>query len=138
MVDCDVDQRTGAVRLNHVWIAHDCGLVVNPDGLRNQIEGNVLQAASRALKEQVTFADGRVTSVDWVGYPILTFAEVPEVTIRLLDRPHEKILGAGEATTTVMAPAIANAIFARTGVRLRSAPFTPQAVLAALGQTVPT
>ena len=79
-----------------------------------------------------------MTSIDWVGYPILTFAEVPDVTIRLLDRPNEKILGAGEATTTVIAPAIANAIFARTGVRLRGAPFTPQAVLTALGQALPS
>ncbi len=138
VVDCRVDHKTGVVRLDHVWIAHDCGLVVNPDGLRNQIEGNVLQAASRALKEEVTLADGRVTSIDWVGYPILTFAEVPDVTIRLLDRPNEKIVGAGEATTTVIAPAIANAIFARTGVRLRGAPFTPQAVLTALGQALPS
>ncbi len=138
VADCSVDRKTGVVRLNHVWVAHDCGLVVNPDGLRNQIEGNVLQAASRALKEQVTFADGRVTSVDWVSYPILTFAEVPEVTIRLLDRPNEKLVGAGEATTTVIAPALANAVFAQTGVRLRSVPFTPQAVLAALGQAMPS
>ena len=103
---------------------------VNPDGLRNQIEGNAVQATSRALKEQVRFERERVTSVDWATYPILTFTEVPDVTVRLIDRPSERILGAGEATTTVIAPAIANAVFAQTGVRLRRVPFTPAAVLA--------
>jgi nicotinate dehydrogenase subunit B len=132
VVDISVDRTTGVVRVNHVWIGHDCGLIVNPDGLRNQIEGNVIQATSRALHEAVRFDETRVTSVDWASYPILRFQEVPEVTITAIDRPHEEISGAGEATTTVMAPAIANAIFAQTGKRLRRVPFTPEAVLAAL------
>jgi CO/xanthine dehydrogenase Mo-binding subunit len=132
IADVEVDRRSGAVRVRQLWIAHDCGLIVNPDGLRNQIEGNAVQATSRALKEAVRFSGQAVTSVDWRTYPILTFSEVPAVTIRLINRPAEKILGAGEATSTVIAPAIANAIFARTGARLRSVPFTPQAVRAAL------
>jgi len=132
IADVDVDRRSGAVRVRQLWIAHDCGLIVNPDGLRNQIEGNALQATSRALKEAVRFSGQAVTSIDWRTYPILTFSEVPAVTIRLINRPAEKILGAGEATSTVVAPAIANAIFARTGARLRSVPFTPPAVRAAL------
>jgi len=133
IADVDVDRKTGAVRVHQLWIAHDCGLVVNPDGLRNQIEGNAVQATSRALKESVDFAKGAVTSVDWITYPILRFSEVPQVTIRSIDRIDERILGAGEATSTVIAPAIANAIFARTGARLRRVPFTPEAVRAAMG-----
>jgi CO/xanthine dehydrogenase Mo-binding subunit len=132
VVDISVDRGTGAVRVNHVWIGHDCGLIVNPDGLRNQIEGNVIQATSRTLHEAVQLDGSRVASVDWASYPILRFSEVPEVTIRLIDRPNDKLVGAGEAATTVMAPAIANAIFAQTGKRLRRVPFTPDAVLSAL------
>jgi CO/xanthine dehydrogenase Mo-binding subunit len=134
VADVAVGRASGVVRVNHIWIAHDCGLIVNPDGLRNQIEGNVVQATSRALKEQVVFAPDGVRSVDWASYPILGFEEVPDVTITLIDRPSEKILGAGEATTTVIAPAIANAVFAQTGARVRSVPFTPQTVLAALAR----
>ena len=128
VADVTVNRKTGAVRVNHIWIAHDCGFIVNPNGLRNQIEGNVIQATSRALLEQVRFNRNGVTSVDWVSYPILRFNEVPEVTIRLIDHKDQPIQGAGEATTTVVAPAIANAIFAQTGMRLRSVPFTPKAV----------
>ncbi|HTJ24718.1 MAG TPA: molybdopterin cofactor-binding domain-containing protein [Candidatus Limnocylindria bacterium] len=132
VVDLSVDRGTGVVRVNHVWIGHDCGVIVNPDGLRNQIEGNVIQATSRALREAVQLDGSSVASVDWASYPILRFEEIPEVDITLIDRPNEKLVGAGEAATTVMAPAIANAIFAQTGKRLRRAPFTPDAVLGAL------
>lgn len=132
LADVSVDRSSGAVRVNEVWIAHDCGLIVNPDGLRNQIEGNVVQAASRALFEEVHFGPDGVTSVDWQTYPILRFRDLPEVSVELLDRPNDPILGAGEATTTVVAPAIGNAIFAQTGARLRTVPFTPERVGAAL------
>jgi len=132
VVDLRVDRTSGQVNLNHVWVAHDCGLIVNPDGLRNQIEGNVIQAASRALIEEVRFSADGVTSVDWETYPILRFSGVPEIDITLIDRPDQPILGAGEATTTVIAPAIANAIFAQTGARLRDVPFTPARVKNAL------
>jgi len=132
VADVSVDRRSGAVRINQLWIAHDCGLIVNPDGLRNQIEGNAIQSASRALKEEVRFDPQHVTSVDWASYPILRFEEIPDVMIRTIDRAQERILGAGEATTTVIAPAIANAVFAQTGARLRRVPFTPDAVLGAL------
>jgi CO/xanthine dehydrogenase Mo-binding subunit len=123
---------SSAVRLLRVIAAHDCGLIVNPDGLRNQIEGNIIQAASRALKEQVTFDESRVTSVDWESYPILTFSEAPAIEVVLIDRPDEPALGAGEPATVTVAPAIANAVFAATGARLRQAPFTPARVRAAL------
>jgi nicotinate dehydrogenase subunit B len=132
VVDLDVDRSSGALRLNHVWVVHDCGLIVNPDGLRNQIEGCVIQGSSRALFEQVTFTPNGVTSVDWETYPILRFSDVPTIEITLIDHPEEPILGAGEASTTLMAPVIANAIFAKTGARLRDVPFSPARVKTAL------
>ena len=134
VVDLQVDRRSGAVTLRHVWVAHDCGLIVNPNGLRNQIEGNVIQGSSRALLESVAFDANGVTSVDWMTYPILTYKAVPTIDITLIDRPDQPIFGAGEATTLLMAPAIANAIFAQTGIRLRDVPFTPQRVKAALSR----
>jgi nicotinate dehydrogenase subunit B len=132
VVDLDVERSSGNVRLRNVFVAHDCGLIVNPDGLRNQIEGNVIQSASRTLKEEVKWAGGTVTTLDWQTYPIARFSEIPDVAITLIDRPNENPLGAGEATTVVIAPAIANAIFSATGVRLRQVPFTPERVKAAL------
>jgi CO/xanthine dehydrogenase Mo-binding subunit len=132
VVDLVVNHSSGDVRLRHVWVAHDCGLIVNPDGLRNQIEGNVVQGCSRALLESVTFDADGVTSVDWMTYPILTYNAIPSIDITLINRPDRPIFGAGEATTMLMAPAIANAIFAQTGVRLRSVPFTTRRVKAAL------
>ena len=132
VADVTVNTKTGTVRVNDLWISHDCGLIVNPDGLRNQIEGNAIQATSRALMEEVRFDRHDITSVDWDTYPILRFGEIPTVSIALLDRRDKPVLGAGEATTTAIAPAIANAIFAQTGARLRGVPFTPKNVLAAL------
>lgn len=127
-----VDRGSGQVQVTHVSVAHDCGLIINPDGLKNQIEGNVIQATSRALKEQVVFDQSRVTSLDWRSYPILTFPEVPTVDIALINRPDQPALGAGEIASLPMAPAIANAIFDATGRRLRTIPFTPDTVKAAL------
>jgi nicotinate dehydrogenase subunit B len=132
IADVIVDRASGHVRVTKLAIAHDCGLIVNPNGLRNQIEGNAIQATSRCLKEAVAFDTSGVTSLDWVSYPIIRFSEVPEVHIVLIDRKHEPVLGAGEATTVVIAPAIANAIHDAAGLRLREAPFTPARVLAAL------
>ena len=132
VADVAVDRASGTVRVQRLAIAHDCGIIVNPNGLRNQIEGNAIQALSRTLKEHVTFDTSGVTSLDWRSYPIARFSDVPEVTIALIDRKHEPILGAGEATTVVIAPAIANAIHDATGARLREVPFTPDRVSAAL------
>jgi nicotinate dehydrogenase subunit B len=129
-----VDAATGEVRVKRVVAAHDCGLIINPDGVRNQVEGNVVQSMSRALKEQVTFDELHVTSVDWDSYPILKFSEVPEVEVVLIDRPDQKSVGAGEPATTTTAPAIANAIFAASGARVRQVPFTPGRIKAALGE----
>ena len=131
--EVEVDRASGAVRVRRLVAAHDCGLIVNPDGLANQVEGNLIQATSRALKEQVTFDEARVTSADWRGYPILTFTEVPDVEVVLLNRPDQPPVGAGEPATLPVAPAIANAIFDATGARVRSVPLTPERIKAALG-----
>lgn len=127
-----VDTTSGEVRVKRIVVAHDCGLIINPDGLRNQIEGNVIQSTSRALKEQVTWADSHITSLDWESYPILKFSEVPDVEVGLINRPDQPAVGAGEPATITTAAAIANAIFNATGARVRQVPFTPKRVRAAL------
>ena len=133
VVDVDVRPDTGTVRVRRVCVAHDCGLIVNPDGLRNQIEGNVVQAISRTLKEAVRFDTTRVTGVDWNGYPILRFSEIPDaIDIELIDHPDQPSVGAGEAATSPIPAAIANAVFDATGARVRQVPFTPDRVRAAL------
>jgi len=135
VVDVDVRPDTGVVRVRRVTIAHDCGLIVNPDGVRNQVEGNVVQAISRTLKEAVRFDSARVTGLDWSGYPILRFSEIPDaIDIELIDRRDEPSIGAGEGATSPIPPAIANAVFDATGVRLREVPFTPERVRAALAK----
>jgi len=123
VVDVDVDVGAHTVRVARAYVAHDCGLIVNPDGLTNQIEGNVIQGISRTLKESVTFDRSRVTSLDWRSYPILTFAEVPEsIDVAVIDHPELPSVGAGEAATSPIPGAIANAIFDATGKRLRDVP----------------
>jgi CO/xanthine dehydrogenase Mo-binding subunit len=114
--------RAGKITVRRVTCAHDCGLVINPDGLRNQIEGCILQTLGRALHEETTFDRARVTSVDWKSYPILSFPEVPQVEVALIDRPSLPPMGAGEAATAPVAAALANAVFDATGVRLRRVP----------------
>jgi len=132
VADVEVDRKTGAVRVKRFFVAHDCGQIINPDGLENQIQGNVMQTVSRTLIEQLRFDRSKVTSVDWATYPILTFPDLPEVKVALIDRPAEKPWGAGEPTAAIVPAAIANAIFDATGARLRSVPFTPGKVLAAM------
>ena len=134
-----VDPATGRIAVTRVHCTHDCGLVVNPDALKNQIEGCIVQTLSRALHEEVTFDRARVTSVDWASYPILRFPEAPRVDVLLIDRPDQPLLGAGEAATAPVAAALANAVFDATGVRLRTVPFTAKRVKAALaGRVAPT
>jgi CO/xanthine dehydrogenase Mo-binding subunit len=132
-MEVTVDRSSGKIAVRRVACAHDCGLVVNPDSLRNQIEGCILQTLSRSLHEEVKFDRSRVTSVDWLTYPILTFPEVPVVEVALINRLELPLLGAGEAATAPVAAALGNAIFDATGIRLRTAPFTPERVKAALG-----
>jgi len=129
-----VNKVTGKIAVRRVVCAHDCGLVVNPDGLRNQVEGNILQTLSRTLHEEVTFDQSRVTSVNWDSYPILTFPEAPTVQVALIDRPEQPSYGGGEATSAPVAAALANAIFDATGVRLRSVPFTAERVKGAMAK----
>jgi len=132
VADVSVERATGRVKVDRVSVVHDCGQIINPDGLRNQIEGNVVQTVSRSVVEKLTFSRSAVTSLNWGSYPILTFPNVPEVVIDLIDRPNEVPWGAGEPTTSVIPSAIANAIFDATGARVRSVPFRPATVLAAL------
>jgi len=129
-----VSRTTGRVQPTRYVVAHECGLIVNPDGLRRTIEGNILHATSRSLHEEVMFDTRNVTSVDWLTYPILDVTEAPQkIDIVLLNRPDRPPLGAGEASTRPVAAAIANAIFDATGIRLRRAPFNADRVKAALG-----
>jgi len=132
VADVTVDRTSGAIHVDRVFVVHDCGQIINPDGLRNQIEGNVVQTVSRSMVEKVTFNRSTVTSLDWGSYPILEFPDVPEVVIDLIDRPNDAPWGAGEPTSSVIPSAIANAVFDATGARLRSVPFRPNVVLAAL------
>lgn len=131
IAEVEVDPTTGNVRVTRFWVAHDCGLIINPKAVQAQIESNIIQATSRTLKEEVTFDDSNVTSLDWRGYPILRYPEVPEVNITLINRPDQPATGAGEPATTPVAAAISNAIFDATGVRLRSLPLRPDRVLTA-------
>lgn len=128
-----VDTATGAIHVQRVTVAHDCGQIINPDGVRNQVEGNVIQSLSRALKEEYQFAPEGPVSRDWATYPILTFSEIPDIAVDLIDRPEVGLVGAGEAATITTAPAVANAVYAACKARLRAMPFTPARVLAALG-----
>jgi len=132
VADVEVNRTSGQVAVKRIVCAHDCGLMVNPDGVRNQVEGNVIQGVSRALLEEVAYDANGVTSLDWQSYPILRFPDVPDVEVVLINRPEMPALGAGEPSTVPVAAAIANAIFDATGARLREAPFTPKRVLAGL------
>jgi CO/xanthine dehydrogenase Mo-binding subunit len=132
VAEVEVNRASGDIVVKRVVVAHDCGLMINPDGVRQQIEGNVIQTVSRTLKEELKWNRSRVTSVDWRSYPILKFPEVPEVDIVLIDRPKEPPWGAGEPAAAVVPSAISNAVFDAIGVRLRSVPFTAERVRAAL------
>ncbi len=121
-----VERASGRIKVERIVCAHDCGQIINPDGVRAQVEGNILQTLSRVLMEEVKFDSSRVMNVDWSSYPILTFSETPKLEIDLIDRPTLPPLGAGEAACTPVGAALANAVFDATGVRLRSVPFTPE------------
>jgi nicotinate dehydrogenase subunit B len=134
VAEVEVDASTGAVRVTQVVVAQDCGLMVNPAGCEHQIHGNVIQAVSRALREEVAFDKSGVTSSDWANYPIATFLDVPKIDLVLIDRPEEPPLGVGESAIVPSAGAIANAIYDATGLRLRRVPFTPSRVKLALAE----
>jgi len=126
VADVEVDTNSGEVSVTRVVVGHDAGLMINPDGVRHQIQGNVLQSTSRALKESVSFNESAVIDKEWGAYPILTFPEMPEIEIVMADKPEEPPQGAGESASVPSAAAIANAIFDATGVRLRQPPFTAE------------
>ncbi len=130
--DVAVDRATGQVRVERVFVSHDCGQVINPDGAINQIEGGIVQTIGRTLVEQVVFDASRVTSTDWASYPIIKFPDVPQIRVELINHPDAPPWGAGEMAPAVVPAAISNAIYDAIGVRLRSVPFVPQKVLAAL------
>ncbi|HYT08441.1 MAG TPA: molybdopterin cofactor-binding domain-containing protein, partial [Rugosimonospora sp.] len=134
--EVEVNQDTGKVTVKRIFFSNDSGPISNPDGLRNQIEGGTLQGMSRALVEEVTWDSQKVTSVDWESYRTLPLGfDVPEIKVKLINRPDENATGAGETAITIVAAAIGNAIFDATGARIRQVPFTPERVKAALSQT---
>jgi CO/xanthine dehydrogenase Mo-binding subunit len=132
VAEVNVDPASGAVRVPRIWAAADAGMVVNPDGLANQIEGGCIQSTSWTLREAVSFDGSRITTRSWADYPILRMSEVPAVDVQLIDRPDERPLGVGEGSQGPTAAAIANAVANATGRRLRDIPFTPERVKAAL------
>ena len=124
-----VDKNNGNVGLIKMWAAVDVGEVINMDGLTNQIEGGMIQAASWTLKEEVTFNTTEITSTDWIKYPILKFSEVPEVEVAIINRPSKDVKGAGEVPVPPTAAAIANAIYNASGFRINDLPITPEKIL---------
>ncbi len=133
IAEVDIDRTTGKIFARKFTVAHDCGQIINPDGLVKCIEGNIVQGVSRTLWEEVTFDRNAVTSVDWISYPILDITETPgQVDVALIDHPEIAPSGAGEPSIRPVAAAIANAIFDATGVRIRRVPFSPDRVKAAL------
>ena len=135
VAEVEVERSTGRIWARRVVVAHDCGLVINPQGLRYTIEGNVVQGISRAVYEQVRFDRDAVSSVDWASYPILEMQDAPAaIEVVLINRPEVAPSGAGEPTMRVIPAAVANAFFDATGVRLRKAPLNAERVKAALSR----
>jgi CO/xanthine dehydrogenase Mo-binding subunit len=132
IAEIEVNKKTGKILVTHLYGAQDQGLTVNPMGVENQIEGQIVQSASRALTEQVQFNAKRVTTADWVSYPILRFKDAPKVTPIVIQRPNLPMTGAGDYSNAHVPAAIANAFFDATGVRIRQVPMTPAHVRAAL------
>jgi len=131
-MEVEVERATGKIRVTRVVCAQDCGLMINPDAVASQVEGNVLQTLSRSLHEEIVYDRERVTSVDWASYPILKMTEVPSIEVELIQRLDAPPLGAGEAASAPVPAAVSNAVFDATGVRLRTVPFRPERVKAAL------
>jgi nicotinate dehydrogenase subunit B len=130
VIDVEVERASGRVRVVNVFVAHDCGIIVNPDGVQNQVQGAVLQGLSRSLHEELDYSRERVTSLDWMQYPILRFSEIPAIKIELINRPDLPPSAVGEISTIPTAAAVANAIADATGARIREVPFTPDRVKA--------
>ena len=133
VAEVEVNQDTGVVTAKRIVVAQDSGPISSPDGMRNQLEGGALQGLSRALGEEVTWDERKVTSIDWRTYrTMFVGSAVPVVESVLINRPGERAMGAGETAITVVAAAVSNAIFDATGVRVREVPFTPARVKGAI------
>lgn len=133
-MEIEVERETGAITVHRVQAAVDAGQPASPDGIRNQVEGGILQSLSWATREAVTYDATRRTSFDWGSYPILRFEEVPgSIAVHVMDRPGDPFLGAGETAQGPTSAALANAIADATGARLRDMPLTPAVVKAAIG-----
>ncbi|MGC2024878.1 molybdopterin cofactor-binding domain-containing protein, partial [Bradyrhizobium sp.] len=132
IADVAVNKATGDVSVTRVIAGQDSGLMINPDGVRHQIQGNVIQSTSRALMEEVSFSGRSIASREWGAYPIIQFPEIPKIDVLMLPRVDQPPLGVGESASVPSAAAIANAIFDATGVRFREPPFTPERILAGL------
>jgi nicotinate dehydrogenase subunit B len=132
IADVAVNKATGDVSVTRVVAGQDSGLMINPDGVRHQIHGNVIQSTGRALMEEVSFDRNSVTSREWGAYPIIKFPDIPKIDVLMLPRGDQPPLGVGESASVPSAAAIANAIFDATGVRFRELPFTPERILAGL------
>jgi nicotinate dehydrogenase subunit B len=139
IADVAVNKATGDVSVTRVVAGQDSGLMINPDGVRHQIHGNVVQSTSRALMEEVSFDRTSVATREWGAYPIIKFPDVPKIDVLMLPRQDQPPLGVGESASVPSAAAIANAIYDATGVRFRELPFTPERILRGLreGQSVP-
>ena len=133
IAEVDIDQASGQVQVKRLVVAQDCGPISNPDGMRNQIEGGAIQGMSRALGEEVTWDAEKVTSIDWRTYhPLPLGFAIPKIETVLINQTDVEACGSGETAITVVAAAIGNAIFDATGARIRTVPFTPENVKAAL------
>lgn len=128
IMEVAVDRTSGAIRLVRAVAANDSGQMINPTGIKMQIDGGIIQAASWTLKEEVMYDRTRIQSSDWSTYPILTFPEIPEITTELIDRPGTPFLGTGEASQGPTGAAIANAVASATGLRVRDLPLTPDKI----------
>ncbi|AYD04002.1 molybdopterin cofactor-binding domain-containing protein [Neorhizobium sp. NCHU2750] len=132
VADVAVNRKTGEIAVTKITVGQDSGMMINPDGVKHQIHGNVIQSLSRVLKEKVSFDGARVESLEWGGYPIMTFPEVPDIDVLMVRRPDDEPLGVGESASVPSAAAIVNAVYDATGLRFRELPLTPDRVLAAL------
>ena len=137
VVDISLDEATGQIRLHRVVAALDCGRAINPDQVRGQVEGSIVMGASNALMEQLTVKDGRLEAASFANYPFFTMMEAPEIETILLEPPGREPSGVGEPPIGPVAPAIANALFALSGVRMRRLPMTQERVLRALAEREP-
>jgi len=132
VAEVEVNTSNGKVRVVRVTMVYDCGLTINPNGVENQIQGNIMQGVSRTLFEEFKFDGNGAQSFDWASYPVIRFMDIPDIQIHLINRPELPASGAAETPIVVVPAAIANALFDATGVRLREVPFTPERVLKGL------